>query len=202
MNPRPMPGVFALPAFFTSLGRAAALGALLLAAAGAACSDQPDPRFSSFRIEKPGVAAQYDEKTGRLRKLEVDLNKDGRIDSWTYMDGARIDRIEIDADQNGVIERWEYYVDNKLDHVGTSRLGDGVVDQFAYQGASGALARVETDSDRDGKIDKWENFDPSPTSGGGPVLRSVALDPDESGKPTRRLLYSADGSFERAERLR
>ena len=117
------------------------------------------------------------------------------------MDGTRIDRIEIDKDENGKIDRWEHYVDGKLARVGTSTRGDGVEDEWAFQRADGSLERVETDTDRDGRVDKWETFEASPTPGGRPVLRTVSMDPDSSGRPTRRLLYRADGSFERSEML-
>jgi hypothetical protein len=166
-----------------------------------ACNSTPDPRLTNFRVQRGNVTAQYDDKSGRLKRIELDSNKNGKIDTWTYMEGTRIDRIEIDRDEDGKIDRWEYYVDNKLSRVGTSTRGDGVVDEWAYQRADGSLERVETDTDRDGRVDKWENFDPPQKPGGPPVLRSVLMDPDSSGRPTRRLLYRPDGSFDRSEML-
>ena len=65
--------------------------------------------------------------------------------------------------------------------------------------ANPPLTRVETDTNRDGKIDKWEFYDPAP--GGRLVLRSVESEPDASGKPTFRLRYRPDGSFEGSEIL-
>jgi hypothetical protein len=172
-----------------------------LCAALAACNSTPDPRLTNFEVKRNGVVAKYDEKTGRLKRLEVDTNKNGVIDTWTYMDGTRIDRIEIDKDENGKIDRWEYYVDGKLARVGSSTRGDGVEDQWAFQGSDGLLERVETDTDRDGHVDKWEVYETVRTPGPHPVLRSVSSDPDSSGRPTRRLLYRPDGSFERSEIL-
>ncbi len=166
-----------------------------------ACDSPPDPRRTDFKVERNGVKAEYNPKTGRLKRLEVDLNKNGKIDAWTYMDGTAIDRIEIDKDENGKIDRWEHYVNNKMVKIGTSSRGDGVEDEWAYPSPKGFVERVESDTDRDGKIDKWENFDPPQKQGGAPVLRSVSMDPDGSGRPTRRLLYRADGSFERSEIL-
>lgn len=174
----------------------------LICAFQLACDSTPPPRLTNFRVEKKNVTAQYSPDTGRLIRLEVDTNKNGRIDAWTYMDGTRIDRIEIDRDENGTIDRWEHYIDNKLTRVGTSTRGDGVEDQWAFQSAQGHLERVETDSDRDGRVDKWENFDAPHKPGGPPILRAVSMDPDSGGKPTRRLLYRADGSFERSETLK
>jgi hypothetical protein len=174
----------------------------ILCALLAACNSTPDPRQTNFRVERPNVKAQYDEKSGHLTRLEVDTNKNGVTDTWTYMDGTRIDRIEIDKDENGRIERWEHYLDNKLSKVGSSTRGDGVEDEWAFQGAAGVLERVETDTDRDGHVDKWEAYEAPQIAGGQPVLRAVSLDPDSTGRPTRRLLYRADGTFDRSETLR
>lgn len=188
------------------------------------CQNGPPSRDARFRVERAGIAAHYDESTGRLRRLDVDLDKDGRVDTWTYMDGERVERIESDTDGDGTLDRWEYYTaGNVLEKVGSSRAGDGVVDTWTYRDASGAisrrdlstkrdgkadrmefyvngrLARVESDSDGDGHVDKWEAFDPPPEEGQSPVLRSVAFDPDEHGRPRRRIQYHADGSFDRLE---
>jgi len=178
------------------------LSALVIVACLSACDTPPDPRRTNFRVERGNVAAQYDDKTGRLRRLEVDSNKNGKVDTWSYSEGTRIDRIEIDRDEDGKLDRWEYYgANNVLEKVGTSSRGDGVADEWAFQNADGTLARVESDTDRDGRIDKWETFDPPAVPGGPPVLRAVATEPDAQGRPTRRLVYRPDGSFERSERL-
>jgi hypothetical protein len=167
-----------------------------------ACDSTPDPRTTNFRVDKGNVKADYNPTTGRLTRLEVATNKNGVIDTWSYMDATRIDRIEIDRDENGKIDRWEHYVDGKIARIGTSTRGDGVEDEWAFQGADGSLARVETDTDRDGRVDKWETYEASQKPGVPPVLRSVMMDPDSSGRPTRRLLYRADGTFDRSETIK
>jgi hypothetical protein len=174
---------------------------LILVCALCACHSSPDPRDTNFVVDKGNVKAHYDPKSGRLRKMEADTNKNGRFDTYSYMDGTRIDRIEIDRDEDGKIDRWEHYKDGKLESVGSSTRGDGVEDEWAYQGPSGALARIETDTDRDGKIDKWQVFDPPLRPGGPAILRSVSSEPDRNGQPTLRLLYHADGSFDHVEHL-
>jgi hypothetical protein len=174
---------------------------LLLCALPLACDSTPDPRLTNFRVDKGNVKAEYDPKTGRLKRLDVDTNNKGKINTWTYMDGTRIDRIEIDRDGDGKIDRWEHYVGNKLSKVGTSSRGDGVEDEWAFQSPQGFLEHVETDTNRDGHVDKWEYFDPPQRPGGPPILRSVLMDPDSSWRPSLRLLYRADGSFERSETI-
>jgi hypothetical protein len=173
----------------------------LLAVGATSCAAPPDPRQTDFRVERGNVAAQYDEETGRLERLEVDTNKDGAFDTVTFAEGTRIERIEIDRDFDGVVDRWEYYADNALAKVGTSTRGDGVVDEWAFSTAAGVLQRVETDTDRDGRVDKWESFAAPQMPGGAPVLSSVALDTGKRGAPTERLTYRADGSLERVEKL-
>lgn len=110
--------------------------------------------------------ATYDPKTGRLQRLTYDANKNGRIDTWTYMDGKRVLRSEIDRDEDGRIDRWEFH------------------------GADGTLEaiRAEEDGDADGKPDKWETYVDGRIS-------SVAFDENADGKPDRRLNYGPDGAL-------
>jgi hypothetical protein len=154
----------------------------------------------------------YDQKTGKLQLLKYDADKNGVIDTWSYMDGARVVRIEIDKDEDGKIDRWEYYgPDQKLEKVGFSRLKDGKEDAWSYTGPDGSIVRIdvstrrdgkanrtehykndvlvsaEEDSDEDGQIDKWETYD-------GERLAMVAFDTMHRGKPDRRLIYGPNGS--------
>ena len=164
-----------------------------LAAVG--CDAPPDPRRTNFRVERGNVAAQYDDKTGRLKKLEVDTDKNGKTDTLD-VHGRHPNRPHRDRPRRERKSRpVEYYADKKLEKVGTSTRGDGVVDEWAFQGTDGVLARVETDTDRDGRIDKWESFDPPRVPGGPAILRAVAIDPDDAGQPRRRLLYAPGRQF-------
>jgi hypothetical protein len=153
----------------------------------------------------------YDQKTGKLQLLKYDSDGNGKIDTWSQMDGARVVRIDLDKDEDGLIDRWEYYgPDQKLEKVGFSRMKDGKEDAWSYAGADGAVERIEVstrrdgnvsriehfekerlvtaeeDSDGDGKIDKWESYD-------GERLASVAFDTIRRGAPDRRLVYGSSG---------
>src|SRR5262249_14961714 len=67
------------------------------------------------------MTPEYDKTTGKLTLLKYDSDGDGRIDMWSYMDGARVVRIEIDQNEDGQVDRWEYYDSNqKLEKIGTS----------------------------------------------------------------------------------
>ena len=164
------------------------------------------------RPEAPSrITPEYDKKTGKLALLKYDSNGNGKIDTWSYMDGARVVRVEIDSDEDGKIDRWEYYdADQHIVKIGFSRDHDGKEDAWSYQGPDGATDRVEIstrkdgkvsrtehyvrnaltaaeeDSDGDGVIDKWETYD----SG---RLASVAFDTRHRGKPDRRLVYLTTG---------
>jgi hypothetical protein len=158
------------------------------------------------------MTAEYDKSTGRLTLLKYDSNGNGVVDTWSYMDGARVVRIEIDKDEDGKIDRWEYYgPDQKLLKVGESRMNDGKPDAWTYTRPDGSIDRVELSTRRDGKVtrveryqqnalvaaeedgdgdgrtDRWETYD-------GPRLASVAFDTHHRGAPDRRLTYGADGS--------
>jgi hypothetical protein len=121
------------------------------------------------------VQPTYDERTGRLRQLAYDSNGDGRMDTWTYMDGARARRAEIDKDQDGRIERWEYYDERQqVLKVGISRLNDGREDAWMYPAPDGRIARLEVSTGRDGIIDRWEFYEKD-------VLTRVDADTDRNG---------------------
>ena len=109
----------------------------------------------------------YDTKTGKLTRLTADLNKNGKIDTWTYMDGAKAIRSESDRNEDGKIDYWEY------------NLPDG----------KGGIEHTETDTNGDGIPDKWDYFE-------GPAIRRVEWDDNFDGVRDRRWTYSADGKLE------
>jgi hypothetical protein len=170
---------------------------VLLATAG--CKEPPDPRRTNFKIEAPGIVVQYDDKTGRMKKVDMDQDKNGRFDTWSYWDATRLIKIEIDKDEDGRIERWEYFDEQrKLTKIGSSSRDDAIEDTWTYPDDKGFLARVETDTDRDGTIDKRETFVPS-AGNAGRILSMVELGLDKAGRPSQRLYYGPDGTFDRAE---
>jgi len=177
----------------------------VLVAAGASCSIGP----SLTR-----VVPNYDPFTSRLIQLSADLNGDGRLDQWTYMDGNRPIRGEANSDGDGRVDRWEYFdARASLTYVGTSSLSDGVEDTWwlpaSANGESqvlqsrhrdraidrreilreGVLLRSEEDTNRDGRPDKWDIFE-------GGTLREARFDTTFSrGRADRRLVYGAQGQL-------
>lgn len=175
---------------------ACALTAVLIAGCGA----PPDPQQTNSLVERPGLTAHYDPKTGRLSRLELDQNKNGRVDTFSFWNGTSIERIEVDQDEDGRVDRWEHYgPGNKMTKVATSSRDDGIQDTWAYPDARGFLSKVESDIDRDGVIDKRETFAPRPGAPDSRVLVMVELDMDKTGQPSTRLYYKPDGSFDRSE---
>ena len=185
-----------------ALARVAAC--LLGCMASFACSDKG--------ADAASAQATYSQQTGRLSSLAFDSNHDGKLDTWSYMDGARALRIEMDRDGDGKLDRWEYYgPENTLTKVGFSRANDGRVDAWAFAGPDGQLARVEVSTRRDGKItrteyyehdtlvraeedsqstgriDKWETY----ANG---ALATVSIDTARSGRPDRRIIYGPNGN--------
>lgn len=181
------------------------LGALVVSAV--ACSDPETERL------KTTTQATYDPKTGKLTRLTADLNKDGKIDAWTYMDGTKVIRTELDADQDGKIEKWEYHGEDgkTVVRVAISRENNGKPDTWMYAGPDGKLSRAEISSEQDEKkIDRWEWYEneqvvraEEDASGDGKVdkwetfangaVTSVALDENYDGTPDRRLKYGPGG---------
>jgi hypothetical protein len=163
--------------------------------------------------DKAGISATYDTTTGKLTELAYDSNHNGKVDTWTEMNGNRAVRTRIDQNEDGKIDRWEYYDDHStLVKVGFSRSDTGTADAWAFAGADGKTRRIEIsstadetkidrwehyvgetitsaeeDTNHDGQVDKWESYE-------GGVLKTASFDENGDGKPDRRLSY-ADGAL-------
>jgi hypothetical protein len=176
-----------------------------------ACSDPDRERL------KATTKATYDKTSGRLRELTFDANKNGKIETWTEMDGNRPVRSRIDSNEDGAIDRWEYYDETgKLSKVGFSRNGAGKPDAWAFSTPSGRIERIEVSSSSDeARVDRWEFYDvaaPPGPEGTGPLLRVeedtnhdgrrdkwqryengvvrfAEFDENADGRPDRRLTY-------------
>jgi hypothetical protein len=185
--------------------------ALVFAAGAARCSDPERDRLKA--TTKPA----YDQATGKLTELTFDANKNGRIDTWTEMDGSRPVRSRIDSNEDGRIDRWEYYdAAGTLTKVGFSRKGGEQPDAWAYSTPEGRVARIDVSSVADvARIDRWEVYDtsaPPGPDGAGPLVsveedtnhdgrrdkweryengavRTAEFDENHDGTPDRRLTY-------------
>jgi hypothetical protein len=193
---------------------------LLLAAVVASCHSSPPAG------DRP--RAFYDPATRRLSRLEFDLNKDGKNDTVSYMEGTRINRVELDVDQNGRVDRWDFYTpDGSLDHIGWATGAAGTMDSEAFYSPQGALDRIEVstkhdgrfdrtefyrdnvlirsqdDTNGDGRPDKWDDYAPYPNhQRGEPAYRITVTGFDDTGagRPDRRFVWAADGTVARVER--
>jgi hypothetical protein len=175
--------------------------------------------FVSFSLgcsppaDKTGISAIYDSTTGKLTELTYDSNHNGKVDTWTEMNGNRAVRARIDRNEDGKIDRWEYYDQHSnLVKVGLSRSDTGTPDAWAFTSADGkthrleisssaderkidrwehyvgeAIATAEEDTNHDGIVDKWETYE-------GGALKTASFDENGDGKPDRRLSY-AEGSL-------
>lgn len=163
--------------------------------------------------DKSGISATYDNRTGKLTELAYDSNHNGKVDTWTEMNGNRPVRTRIDQNEDGKIDRWEYY-DNRstLVKVGLSRSDTGTPDAWAFAGDDGKTRRIEISSSADeNRIDRWEHYvgqtitaaeedtnhdrlvDKWETYESG-ALKTASFDENGDGKPDRRLSYT-DGAL-------
>lgn len=163
---------------------------MIVACACAACSNPEQERL------KATTKATYDERTGRLKELTSDANGNGRIDTWTDMDGSRPLRSRMDRNEDGRLDRWEYYDDTgRLVKVGFSRRDDGKPDAWAVPAADGRVSQVLVSSTGDeSKIDRWETYDPSARAGSGdpesPSPIEIAEDTNRDGRPDKWEKYA------------
>ncbi len=86
--------------------------------AAASCSK---PTADQARV-KATTQASYDLKTGKLSEITFDKNKNGRIDTWTKMNGSVPVSSRMDTNEDGKLDRWETYgPDGKLTQVDWER---------------------------------------------------------------------------------
>lgn len=171
-----------------------------LACVASSCADTAAERDAKARIQPT-----YDSASGRLTKLDYDANKNGKPDTWAYMDGPRVIRLEADENEDGRIDRWEYYPPipaaggasgmgkQSPERIERSARLDGQVSRREFfEGAQ--MVRVEEDTDGNGATDKWETYSDG-------ALTVLALDTSGKGKgkPDRRLIYRPDGSLDYVE---
>lgn len=88
-----------------------------------------------------------------LVKSGFSLRGNGVIDAWAYRDAqGRLHKIEVSRQQNGKVDRWEYYAGDQLERVELDEDRDGRVDRWqTYEG--GILIRETRDQDGDGQPD-------------------------------------------------
>lgn len=161
---------------------------------------------SCFRSGTSEPKPTYDPSTGKLTRLEADLNKNGKSDAWTYMDGSVPLRTEQDRNEDGKIDRWEYVTpEGMVTKVLISATGDPNKISRWESYNQGALDTVEEDTNGDGRPDKWEkhrgvpivfvefdmNFDGFPDQrwnyGPNAVVESIETQPDGQGGYSRKV---------------
>ena len=164
------------------------------------CSDPDRDRL------KQTTKATYDQSTGRLKELTYDANKNGRIDTWTDMDGTRPLRARIDRNEDGKLDRWESYDEKgQLAKVGFSRTDDGKPDAWAF---AGRTARSCGSRSRRRKTRRRSTAGNATSRGAGPegvgALLAADEDTDHDGKRDKWETYEGgraeDGGLRRGSR--
>ncbi|MBI5531918.1 MAG: hypothetical protein HY898_04330 [Deltaproteobacteria bacterium] len=112
----------------------------------------------------------------------VDLNFDGRMDSYVYLDDqGQMRRRESDFDRDGVIDEIATFQGGKLVRKDRETNLDGKLDTWDFY-QNDVLVRRERDSNADGRVDQWWSFpDPAKLE-----CAVVETDADGDGKPDTR----------------
>ncbi len=141
---------------------AAAVFACAIAVGG--CRDAERDRLRATTLRG------YNSATGALTMVTADLDRNGRIDTVTFIEDGRVLRSERDRDEDGRLDFWEF------------NLPDG----------KGGLEHTAEDSNGDGRPDKWDYYRDG-------VLRRSEWADGGAEAPTRRWNYAADGTLESVE---
>jgi len=106
----------------------------------------------------------------------VDLNLDGKVDVWVYMDSSgTLRRREYDFDRDGAIDQIVTYQGGVPTAGQRATLLANRLDTWDYY-QNGLLARSERDSDSDARVDQWWEY----PKAGCPLIHA---DANQDGKP-------------------
>jgi hypothetical protein len=122
-------------------------------------------------------------KGGHEACRAVDLNFDGRIDSYVYFDkNGQMRRRESDFDRDGALDEIAIFEGGRLVRKERETNLDQKIDTWDFY-QNDVLVRRERDSNNDGRVDQWWSF-PDPSHLECPV---VETDSDGDGKPDTRM---------------
>lgn len=109
----------------------------------------------------------------------VDLDFDGKIDTWVYRNAAgQVTRRETDYDRDGRVDEISTYKNGALVEKDRATTLAGRLDTWEYF-KGGKLASAERDSDGDGVVDQWWEYPPN----GKPHCPLIHSDIDGDGHP-------------------
>nr|AQQ74818.1 hypothetical protein [uncultured bacterium] len=116
---------------------------------------------------------------GREACRAVDLNFDGRVDTWVFRDSqGSVRRRESDFDRDGRIDEIAIFSAGQLTSKQIATNLAGRLDTWQYY-EGGVLKRGERDSDGDSVVDQWWEFPRTPKSD----CALVHSDVDGDGRP-------------------
>lgn len=116
------------------------------------------PEITRYIAEIPDPDAP-DDLIPVLKKMEIDLNSDGKINVIRHYGlTGKLERELVDTDLDGVTDVVSYYDRGSLAKKEVLKPKSEDVDYVRYY-AQNMLLRVEKDTTGDGKIDYWEFYE-------------------------------------------
>lgn len=120
----------------------------------------------------------------------ADLDFDGRVDMWTYLDEqGKLRRRELDYDRDGNVDEIQLFKSGEIAEKHRSSTPAKRLDTWEFY-SGGRLVRAERDSDGNGHVDQWWDYK-TPDC---PLIRS---DSDGNGEPdpTSAVDYCSESGY-------
>ena len=106
----------------------------------------------------------------------ADLDFDGHIDMWTYLDDSgRLRRRELDYDRDGSVDEIQLFNAGQIAEKRRASTPAKRLDTWEFYNG-GRLVRAERDSDADGRVDQWWDYKT-------PDCPFIRTDSDGNGEP-------------------
>lgn len=115
-------------------------------------------RVADLNFDGKPDRTSYFDASGKLRKVEADLDRDGRVDEIASYVGGLVSERDRATTLSGKLDTWEFYEQGKLVRTERDENGDGVVDQW-WEYPTAQCPLIHSDSDGDGRPDPAATID-------------------------------------------
>ncbi|MEI9895833.1 MAG: DUF2007 domain-containing protein [Chthoniobacter sp.] len=134
---------------------------------------------------KPDYFATY--RNGRIWKVEVDRNFDGKIDKWEFFDSeGRPERLECDENYDGQPDLWYFYANGSVQRSEQDTDFNGQPDWFGYF-EGGILVRADCRPNGSKIVVRRLIYEHT-------ILREEWVDEDQDGKFDYKILHDPFGA--------
>ncbi|MCC6216573.1 MAG: hypothetical protein IT376_17055 [Polyangiaceae bacterium] len=101
----------------------------------------------------------YVDEQGKVRRRESDYDRDGRVDEIAVFQAGALAELHRASTLRGKLDTWQYYRGGKLARTERDSDGDGIIDQWWEYPGVPECPMIHTDTNGDGRPDPGSTVD-------------------------------------------